>query len=301
MALYQCLAFAPKLGLVAAYLRRTGEEWVPRASEQSHCDIAQTAAEDPSLGVQTPGRKPKQTRRATRCSRFVSLIPVLILALNLISPSLAAANTRGFTLPKLVALHIRRGDYEGHCKFLSSVGAMFHSWSKLGLYSTNTTDPPPYVEPSNYHIEKEYMDPTFPKLPDSLYSPPYTTYLPKMDEPVSYPDQPLKLNQLAMMHCWPTLSGIRDKLAVVRKLHPGVEDVYLMTNGNQRWVGGLIELLKEDGWNNVRSSLELDLVPAAVAVSQALDMAIANWAQVFVGVGVCRSFSLLSLKSSWLT
>ena len=83
------------------------------------------------------------------------------------------------------------------------------------------------------------------------------------------------------------MDGIRDKLAMVRRAHPALEDVYLMTNGEERWVGGLVELLLEDGWKNVRSSRDLVLSDAAQAVSQAVDMAVGNWAEVFVGNGVC--------------
>ena len=92
--------------------------------------------------------------------------------------------------------------------------------------------------------------------------------------------------QLIYLHCWLRMDSIRDKLAAVRRAHPRLEDVYLMTNGEDRWVGGLIELLLEDGWKSVRSSKDLVLSSAAQAVSQGVDMAIGNWAEVYLGTGV---------------
>ncbi len=62
-----------------------------------------------------------------------------------------------------------------------------------------------------------------------------------------------------------------------------------MTNGEDQWVGGLIELLLEDGWKSVRSTKELVLSDAAHAASPAVDMAIGNWAEVFIGNGVRKS------------
>ena len=59
-----------------------------------------------------------------------------------------------------------------------------------------------------------------------------------------------------------------------------------MTNGKEQWVGGLIELLLEDGWRSVRASKDLVLSDAARAVSQGVDMAVGNWAEVFIGNGV---------------
>ena len=92
--------------------------------------------------------------------------------------------------------------------------------------------------------------------------------------------------QLDHLRCWLRMDSIRDKLAAVRQAHPELEDVSLTTNGEDRWVGGLIGLLLEDGWKTVRSSKDLVLNDAAQAVSQGVDMAIRNWAEVFLGTGV---------------
>ena len=89
-----------------------------------------------------------------------------------------------------------------------------------------------------------------------------------------------------MLHCWPNVTPIINKLRDVRDLHPGLEEVYLMTNGKPSFVDDLKHLLYEDGWRSVRSGLDLKLTDAAAAVSQAVDMALANWAEVFVGNGV---------------
>jgi len=159
----------------------------------------------------------------------------------------------------------------------------------LGTYSTNDTKLPYGLDPEIYPIDPRFIDETFPALPDTLYSPPYSTSFPHNRHGRVNPAD-LSKEQLYILHCWPNLTAILDKLRDVRALHPGLEVVYLMTNGKPSFVDGLKHLLYEDGWRSVRSGLDLKLTDAAAAVSQAVDMALATWAEVFVGNGV----SLLS-------
>lgn len=65
-----------------------------------------------------------------------------------------------------------------------------------------------------------------------------------------------------------------------------LKDVFILTNGSKSWIGALRELLKEDGWEEVKASRDFTLSQDGQAVNQGIDMAIANWAEVFLGNGV---------------
>ena len=190
-----------------------------------------------------------------------------------------------FVISKLVAVHIRRGDYEDHCQTLSKEGLQFNSWDMLGTYSTKDPTPPHGLDPMIYPIDPRFINETFPALPDTLYSPPYSTAFPH-DQHGRVDPAELSREQLYKLHCWPNLTAILNKLRDVKDLHPGLEEVYVMTNGTPEFVEGLKHLLYEGGWRSVKSSLDLKLTDAAIAVSQAVDMAVATWAEVFVGNGV---------------
>ena len=196
----------------------------------------------------------------------------------------AATDSAPYVLHKLVAVHVRRGDYEGHCHFLASIWDLWNSWNAFGIYSRDNATAATHLDPE-FKIDPHWVNVSYPHLPDSIFDAPYSTAYPHDTEGKVDPTT-LAGKQLLYLHCWPRMDSIRDKLAAVRRAHPELENVYLMTNGEDQWVGGLIELLLEDGWRSVRSSKELVLSNVAQAVSQGVDMAVGNWAEVFVGNGV---------------
>ena len=198
-----------------------------------------------------------------------------------------------------MAVHVRRGDFGAHCKSLAENDIFWNSWNALGIYSReNATLPLPKglnnnqnqeeeEEEEEFKIDPRYVNASYPQLPDSIFDPPYSSTAAHPHDAAGRVDPAiLTREELWYLHCWPRLDGIRNKLAAVREVHPGLEDVYLMTNGEERWVGALIELLLEDGWKSVRASGDLVLSDAARAVSQGVDMAVGNWAEVFIGNGV---------------
>lgn len=92
-----------------------------------------------------------------------------------------------------------------------------------------------------------------------------------------------------MAHCWPSIAQIAAKVAAVRTTPAarGLRRVLVMTNGDAQWVAALKRALEDAGvWDAVTSSLDLRLSREQKFISQAIDMAVAQHAQVFIGNGV---------------
>jgi hypothetical protein len=209
------------------------------------------------------------------------------------------SNHRGvpFTIRGLIAVHARRGDYEQHCKNLSTWQTEYGYWSAFGTYSTSLPTFPKGV--AHHKIRPDRCSPTFPKLNDTLYDPPYTgglsLSLPRNADGTVDPTA-LTLEQLISYHCWQDLDAIRDRLHAVRewqKKQNGRElwDVYVLTNGSGEWISALKQLLREDGWlGRIKTSKDVapQLSNAGMSVNQGVDMAIAHWSEVFLGNGVRR-------------
>ncbi|PBK80552.1 hypothetical protein ARMGADRAFT_949580 [Armillaria gallica] len=152
----------------------------------------------------------------------------------------------------VVAVHLRRGDYSGHCLYLSKHGTAYQGMNQYpGIVDRfdplgfNPSAPPP--DNDSYHH-----------------------YLP---------------------HCLPTIPEIVERLNVVRAENPhlSLTKVYLLSNGRRWWLDELWAELRADGWEPVReglgSSQDLTLTREEQYVSGAVDMAIAEKAEVFVGNG----------------
>ncbi|KAI0372005.1 hypothetical protein BV20DRAFT_135882 [Pilatotrama ljubarskyi] len=153
-------------------------------------------------------------------------------------------------LPGLLALHIRRGDFQIHCYDVLA------SRSK-GYTGFNS----------------------FPSLPDNWYLP----------KDISEHDK----TTLYTRHCFPDIDMIVQRVEEVRATPAGrgLSHVYVMTNASPSWVSKLKAALRKNyEWTHVASSRDLFLTPEQKYVAQAIDMLIAQRAQVFVGNG----FSTLS-------
>ncbi|CDO77786.1 hypothetical protein BN946_scf184609.g3 [Trametes cinnabarina] len=151
-------------------------------------------------------------------------------------------------LPGLLVLHVRRGDYEGHCAHLAR-------WSSSYLAFN-----------------------TLPELPDRFDPPPGGSWGHNTPENV----------QVYMRHCFPTVEQIIARVEEVVRLDAarGLQNVYVMTNGAAKWVDGLKAALRATGrWKNVASSRDLVLNREQKYVAQAVDMLIGQRAQVLVGNG----------------
>ncbi|EPQ50299.1 hypothetical protein GLOTRDRAFT_101820 [Gloeophyllum trabeum ATCC 11539] len=110
----------------------------------------------------------------------------------------------------------------------------------------------------------------FPSLPDKFDPTPYINTT-REDEKTEY----------YFEHCLPTTEQIVERLRKVREDHPSLSRVYLLTNGWGWWLSGLKDALREDGWADATSSLDIQLDAAQSYVGMAVDMAIAEKAEVF--------------------
>ncbi|KAF7965020.1 hypothetical protein HWV62_1035 [Athelia sp. TMB] len=198
-------------------------------------------------------------------TRMLSLWPQLsvspILASFAWSPLVQSAVARNFVyglaepspLTGLVAIHLRRGDYGRHCPRLVGWGSTY-----MGLNQ-------------------------FPALPDK-FAPPAP-----QDEPETFPEA---LGEYYLSHCYPSVSQIVARLHQLRIEHPSLSRVYVLSNGRPSFLRGLRAALLADSWADAitSASVAANLDTEQEYVGVAVDMAIAEKAEVFVGNG----FSSLS-------
>ncbi|KAF7316397.1 SH3 and PX-domain-containing 3 [Mycena indigotica] len=193
-------------------------------------------------------------------------------------------------IPGLLAIHVRRGDYEGHCHFLADVGSEYTTFDKFGTPGIKV--PPEagtgYPGDPNAGPEAGFIGSAIPKgykypaLPDYL----------------SVPKGEGK-KEAALAHCWPSVAQITKRANDIRKgasesrwglsKPQELRSVYISTNGKEDWVKELADALKKDGWERVASSLDLasggKMSREALTVSQAVDQGIMGAAESFIGVG----------------
>jgi hypothetical protein len=152
-------------------------------------------------------------------------------------------------IPGLLVLHIRRGDFEEHCRNLATWNSDFNGFN------------------------------SFPELPDHFTPPPWHDWEDTTDEHYAW----------YMPHCFPNIEQIVDKVQEIRKTQSaaGLRNVFIMTNGAREWVAELKDALKKAApWEKIASSRDIQLTWEQKFVAQAADMLIGQKAQVFVGNGV---------------
>ncbi|TBU44070.1 hypothetical protein BD309DRAFT_959243 [Dichomitus squalens] len=176
----------------------------------------------------------------------------LIIPKTLSMPTLAdhpfTSNAERYSpIPGLLAIHVRRGDYEQHCPRLAQNSDGF-----VGV--TNFQD-----------------------MPDQF------VVLPKQGGETT-----IDHFEHYRRRCYPTVGEIVEKVAEIRTspAGTGINQLYIMTNGRPVFVQELKEALLAAGeWNMISSSRDLVLDWDQKFVSQAVDMLIAQRAQVFIGNG----------------
>ncbi|KAJ7158781.1 hypothetical protein C8R46DRAFT_1110272 [Mycena filopes] len=147
---------------------------------------------------------------------------------------------------RMLAMHIRRGDYKQSCQALASYGSTFYSWDLLpslpDVFTPLPEDHPDRIERAMEHCSPG-TDAILKKVRDAR-------------------EDYLRASQ----------SQTLDVL-------------YLLTNEHDEWLDELEEALRKDGWSTIVSSHDLQLDAEQTEVSGAVDMDIARRAAVFVGNG----------------
>lgn len=160
-------------------------------------------------------------------------------------------------IPGLLALHIRRGDFEGHCPNL-------RYW-KVPFSGLNTQ--PGTIDKDIKLVEKEDGS----------------------------------LTQASMdafqKACYPDVDQIVERVRQIRMTEEGkgLRNIFIMTNGSPEWIEELREaLMKDHPWEQIASSLQMQVSWEQKFVAQSVDMMIGHRADVFIGNGVSMPHCQLS-------
>ncbi|KAJ7089593.1 hypothetical protein C8R44DRAFT_440297 [Mycena epipterygia] len=154
----------------------------------------------------------------------------------------------------MLAMHVRRGDYEKHCRYLASVSAPFYGWNALPLLLDA------YVpEPDAADKEERFLARCWPDVAGIVAT-----------------AGAARRDYAAHVNAHGNGNGTQEALDVF----------YLLTNDNSAWLGEVKRALRKDGWAVVATSRDLVLDAEQKDVSMAVDMEIARRAAVFVGNGV---------------
>ena len=170
-------------------------------------------------------------------------------------------------IPGLLVLHLRRGDYAGHCEHLAKWSSSFLAFNQLPGLEVFT--PPPGGAWGENTPENT-----------ALFR---TRCLPTIEEVVA-----------------------RVREVQQAPAARGLENVYIMTNGALPWVEELKgALVAMGGFKHVASSRDAVLNWEQKYVAQAMDMLVGQRAQVFIGNGVRPSllfivFGVASCLADWL-
>jgi len=202
------------------------------------------------------------------------VVAALVANAHVIHPALSSATSASFMpsskpgpIPGLLALHVRRGDYIEHCINLANWGAGYMGFNE------------------------------FPGFPDRFTVPTVN----------SQGDEALKEKLMIYNpHCFPQIGQIVSRVREVRASllqTSKLTRVYVLSNGRPEWISELKEALQEDAreqglgeWEHIGTSRDLRLTREQKHNSQALDMAVASRAEVFIGNG----FSSMSSNSNML-
>jgi hypothetical protein len=166
---------------------------------------------------------------------------------------------------RMMAIHLRRGDYIDACVRLATWNSTYYSWNLL------------------------------PELPDHFDPPAGGGW------GWNTPENEAKY----MEHCLPTFEAILQKVRDSRRdyLNAGLakgeqrtlDIMYLLSNEKGKWLDDVKSVLKEDGWHTIVTSRDLEMDKQQRDVDMAVDMDIARRAAVFIGNGVSLSARYESL------
>ncbi|KAG7088827.1 hypothetical protein E1B28_012782 [Marasmius oreades] len=152
---------------------------------------------------------------------------------------------------RVMAVHVRRGDFKEACERLAYYNSTFYSWNLL----PDLPDPfsvPPSVRWNTDEYNQLYHERCFPETEAMI-------------------------------------KKIRESRDTFVKSFDGqdvvLETLYLLTNAKGEWLAALKEELERDGWHTIVTSRDLVLNAEQMDVNMAIDMDLARRAAVFIGNG----------------
>ncbi|KAF9489577.1 hypothetical protein BDN71DRAFT_1527746 [Pleurotus eryngii] len=155
---------------------------------------------------------------------------------------------------RMLAMHVRRGDFKEACIGLATWNSTFYSWNLFSWLPDRFTPPPGGEWGSNTPENTEkYME-----------------------------------------HCLPPADAIvakaRQARADYQKASPpgktrALDVMYILSNDASEWMDALKQALRNDGWHTIATSKDLTLDEEQTDVNMAVDMDIARRAAVFIGNG----------------
>ncbi|TDL23054.1 hypothetical protein BD410DRAFT_814718 [Rickenella mellea] len=151
-------------------------------------------------------------------------------------------------IPGLLAMHVRRGDYEGHCNHVAKWGSTWQGWN------------------------------TFPEFIDKFEVPPGS----------GNGTATRAARKVYQARCFPNHEQIVARVSELRKTPEGqgLRSIFVMTNAKTQWATELKKkLMAMGGWDKVVTSRDLRLTWEQKFVGQAIDMLYGQRAQMFIGNG----------------
>lgn len=156
------------------------------------------------------------------------------------------------TIPGLVAVHIRRGDFIEHCKNLAWWKAGYSGWNRFEEFQ-DKWPPSSELEEMDEHVRWDmYMEHCLPSAEQLV-------------------------RRLDVVRTEAESRGVK------------LTRVYVLTNEKGAYKKELEEKLVADGWDGVAMSPDLEVKKAEREVVMTADMMIAQMAEVFLGNGVSNS------------
>ena len=156
---------------------------------------------------------------------------------------------------RMLAVHIRRGDYREACMEFARWNSTFYSWNLLPFLPDKFFHPPGWKEDRTETMNT------------------YMTHC--------FPTEAFILDKIRT-----------SRRAYIESAKPGemryLDTIYILTNDKTEWIANLKKMLYADGWNHVVTTRQLELDSQQKDVGMAVDMDLARRAAVFIGNGVSQ-------------
>ena len=157
---------------------------------------------------------------------------------------------------RMLAMHVRRGDYSSSCSHYAKWSSTFFGWNQLEF------------------------------LPDHFVPP----------EGSSWGENTPENTEIYLRKCLPSIEQMVARTRQIRQEYSHTKNgtrldvLYLLTNEKGEWLDELRKAMTNEGFATIRTSRDLQLDQEQMEVNGAVDSEIARRAAVFIGNGVSTLF-----------